>query len=59
MNATALNVRQKPTTASQVLDQLMKGRKVIVSAEPDADGWVPIHTAELEGFVKAEYLEKF
>ena len=25
--------------------------------EPDADGWVPVHTAELEGFVKAEYLE--
>ena len=57
VNATALNVRQKPTTASQVLDQLMKGRKVIVSGEPDADGWVPIHTAELEGFVKAEYLD--
>ena len=57
VNATALNVRQKPTTASQVLDQLMKGRQVIVSAEPDADGWVPIHTAELEGFVKAEYLD--
>ncbi len=57
VNATALNVREKPTTASQALDQLMKGRKVIVSGEPDADGWVPIHTAELEGFVKAEYLD--
>ena len=39
-----------------VLDQ-GKGRKVIVSGEPDADGWVPIHTAELEGFVKVEYLD--
>ncbi len=57
VNATALNVREKPTTASQALDQLMKGRKVIVSGEPDADGWVPIHTAELEGFVKTEYLD--
>ena len=57
MTATSLNVRERPTTASQALDQLAKGRRVIVSGEPDADGWVPIHTAELEGYVKAEYLE--
>lgn len=57
VTATSLNLRQQPTTASMAIDQLTKGRRVIVSGEPDADGWVPVHTAELEGFVKAEYLE--
>ena len=58
MTATSLNVRERPTTASMVLDQLFKGREVIVSSAPDADGWVSIRTADLEGFVKEEYLER-
>jgi len=58
VTATALNVRQQPTTAARALDQLAKGRRVIVSGESDAEGWVRIHTAELEGYVKAEYLER-
>ena len=56
VNATALNLREQPTTASRVVDRLSKGRRLIVSGEADADGWVPVHTAELEGFVKEEYL---
>ena len=57
VTATTLNVRERPTTAARAIDQLARGREVIVSSEPDADGWVSIRTAELEGYVKAEYLE--
>ena len=58
VSATLLNVRQKPSTEALVVDQLAQGRRVIVRGDADADGWVPIRTAELEGYVKAEYLEK-
>ena len=54
--ATSLNLRQRPTTASMAIAQLSQGRKLIVSGEADANGWVAVHTAELEGFVKEEYL---
>ncbi len=57
VTATTLNVRQQPTTASQAIAQLAKGRRLIVCGPEDADGWVPIRTAELKGFVKAEYLK--
>lgn len=57
VTATSLNVRERPTTSSQILDQLPKGRRVIVASAPDADGWVSIRTGEGEGFVKEEYLE--
>ncbi|MBQ6374197.1 MAG: SpoIID/LytB domain-containing protein [Clostridia bacterium] len=56
VTATSLNMREKPTTAARIVDVLGKGRKLIVSGSPDADGWVPVHTAEYSGFVKAEYL---
>ena len=55
--ASSLNVRERPTTASRVVDVLDQGQRVIVSGEPDAEGWVSMHTAELEGFVKLEYLD--
>lgn len=57
VTATTLNVRARPTTASQAVDQLPRGRRLIVCSEPDAEGWVSIRTGELEGYVKAEYLE--
>ena len=53
---STLNVRQEPSTSARIVDQLTSGRRVIVSGAPDADGWVPVRTAEIEGFVKAEYL---
>ena len=58
VTASLLNVRSRPTTESQAIAQLAQGRRVIVRGEVDADGWVAVRTAELEGFVKAEYLEK-
>ena len=56
VTATTLNVRERPTTSARAVDQLPRGRQVLVSSEPDADGWVAIRTGELEGYVKAEYL---
>ena len=58
VTATTLNVRKEPSTSAMVLDQLDAGRRVIVSGEADADGWVPIRTAELTGYVKLEYLAR-
>ena len=57
VTATMLNLRQRPTTASMALAQLAKGRQVIVCGEADENGWVAVRTAELEGYVKEEYLE--
>ena len=57
VTATSLNVRERPTTAAQAIDQLPKGYRVVAVGTPDADGWIAIRTGELEGFVKAEYLE--
>ena len=54
---STLNVREMPTTSSRILDRLEPGWKVIVCSEPDADGWVSIRTAELNGYVKLEYLD--
>ena len=55
--SNTLNLRENPTTAARVVEILEKDRRVIVSDDPDPDGWVPIHTGDAEGYVKAEYLE--
>lgn len=52
-----LNVRSSPTTASAIVDQLSNGQRLIVSSQPDDEGWVSIYTAEISGYVKAEYLQ--
>ena len=54
--SSSLNMRENPNTSARVVDQLAHGRRVIVSSEPDADGWVSVHTAESAGYVKLEYL---
>ncbi|MBE5807347.1 MAG: SpoIID/LytB domain-containing protein [Clostridiales bacterium] len=54
--ASMLNVRQMPTTSSAILDRFENGRQVIVTSAEDENGWVAIRTAELEGYVKREYL---
>lgn len=56
VTATSLNLRKQPSTSAMALDQLAQGRRLIVRGEADADGWVAVKTAELEGYVKAEYL---
>ena len=58
VTADLLNVRERPTTSSPAIDQLARGRRVIVCGEADGDGWVPIKTAELSGYVKLEYLKR-
>ena len=57
VTASALNVRREPSTDAAVIEQLARGRKVVVASEPDADGWVKVHTGEVDGFVKGEYSE--
>jgi uncharacterized protein YgiM (DUF1202 family) len=56
VTASALNVREEPTTEARIVERLVNGRRVIVASEPDADGWVRVRTGEVEGFVKGEYL---
>ena len=56
--SSSMNVRQSPTTQSPVVARLANGRRVIVSGEPDDEGWVPISTAEFSGYAKLEYLSK-
>ena len=55
--SSMLNLRQAPTTQSQVGAQLANGRRLIVCGEADGDGWVQARTAEYEGYCKLEYLK--
>ena len=50
-------MRERPTTSARIVDVLEKGRQLIVSGAADDDGWVPVHTAEISGYVKEEYLQ--
>ena len=54
---STLNVRESPSLNARVLATLTGGRRVLVSGEPDEEGWVAVRTAEFSGYVKAEYLE--
>ena len=56
-DSDALNIRKGPSTGTAVLDRFEEGRRVIVSSPEDENGWVKIRTAELNGYVKAYYLE--
>ena len=55
--SSMLNLRQAPTTQSQVVAQLANGRRLIVCSTADGDGWVQVRTAEYEGYCKLEYLK--
>ena len=54
--SSSLNVREQPSTSARIVAALDYGRRVIV-CEDAGDGWVRIRTAELEGYVKLEYLK--
>ena len=54
--SSSLNVRQQPSTSARIVAALDYGQRVIV-CEDAGDGWVRIRTAELEGYVKLEYLK--
>ena len=53
---SVMNLRQNPTTQAPVVARLSHNQRVIVHGEPDADGWVEVHTAEYSGYAKIEYL---
>ena len=54
--SSSMNLRQNPTTQSLVVARLAHNQRVIVSGEPDGDGWVSVSTAEYSGYAKLEYL---
>ena len=54
--SSMLNVRAEPSAEASVRGQLKNGRRVLVSGEPDGDGWGRVRTAEWSGWCKAEYL---
>ena len=54
--SSSLNVREQPSTSARIVAALDYGQRVIV-CEDAGDGWVRIRTAELEGYVKLEYLK--
>ena len=54
--SSSLNVREQPSTSARIVAALDYGRRVIV-CEDAGDGWVRIRTAELQGYVKLEYLQ--
>ena len=58
VTATSLNLREKPSTSARIVDSLASGRRLIVSGDPDDEGWVSVHTAEYSGYVKLEYLAR-
>ncbi|MGI6173339.1 MAG: SpoIID/LytB domain-containing protein [Christensenellales bacterium] len=55
--SSTLNVRQGAGLDYAIVALLTHGDSVIVKAE-EANGWVKIETAETEGYVSLEYLEK-
>lgn len=54
--SSSLNVREEPSTSARIVSALGYGQRVIVSSDA-GDGWVRIRTAEVEGYVRLEYLE--
>ncbi len=57
-SSSTLNLRSEPSTSAFVVAMLGNGRRVIVTGAMDDDGWVPVKTAEYQGYVKLEYLTK-
>ena len=56
-SGSSLNVRQEPSTQAAVVARLASGRRVIVSGEASAEGWIRVRTAEWEGYAMAQYLK--
>ncbi len=55
-DSTPLNVRQQPGTGFAILDTLSDGQRLIICEE--LDGWYRIKTAEVAGYVSADYVIK-
>jgi SpoIID/LytB domain protein len=55
--SSTLNVRAEPSTSAAIKGVIDHGARLIVMEELDS-GWAHIKTAELEGYVSSEYIEK-
>ena len=54
VSGSSVNVREKPSISSSVLDQLIKGTKVVIL--DSQDGWYRVRYLNLEGWVSSEFI---
>ena len=57
-DGSTLNLRSRPSMASQVVMRLMKHQHLIVLDELDVPGWAHVKTDAAEGYVMSSYLQK-
>ena len=57
-DGSTLNLRSRPSMASQVVMRLIKHQHLIVLDELDVPGWAHVKTDAAEGYVMSSYLQK-
>lgn len=57
-DGSTLNLRARPSMASQVVMRLMKHQRLIVLDELDVPGWAHVKTDAAEGYVMSSYLQE-
>ena len=57
-DGSTLNLRSRPSMASQVVMRLMKHQRLIVLDELDVPGWAHVKTDAAEGYVMSSYLQE-
>lgn len=55
VNTDSLNIRDYPSTEGNQIGKLYRGEEVEILALAE-DGWVQIHSATMDGYVKADFL---
>jgi uncharacterized protein YgiM (DUF1202 family) len=51
------NLREKPTTASQILDKLPQGTKVVVIDKTASGKWVHVKVGDKQGYIETKLLK--
>jgi uncharacterized protein YgiM (DUF1202 family) len=51
------NLREKPTTASRILDKLPQGTKVVVIAKTASGKWVHVKVNDKQGYIETKLLK--
>ena len=55
VNTDSLNIRDYPSTEGNKIGELYRGEEVRILALAE-NGWVQIHSATMDGYVKADFL---
>ena len=55
---SSLNLRAKPSAASEILMRLYKHQRLIVLEDDQVPGWARVKTDTIEGFVMLSFLER-